>query len=258
MIETLAAVEKVNLPLALLPHHVAIIMDGNGRWAQARGLPRTAGHKAGVEALRSTINAAIENNIAVLTVFAFSSENWSRPRHEVQFLLDLIANILQTEINKLHAENIRIQIIGECSRFSQRIQTLVKQAEQLTANNTGLKLIVAANYGGQWDITQAVQKIATRVLANELKIQDITANEVNNVLSLADVGPPDFFIRTSGELRLSNFLLWQLAYTELYFTDVLWPDFSREDFILALQSYGQRQRRYGRTNTQAASTQKRA
>ena len=253
--KTETAQEEAIPPQALRPHHIAIIMDGNGRWAEARSLPRTAGHKSGVEALRRAVSTAVEFNIPVLTVFAFSSENWSRPRHEVQFLLDLIATVLQREVDRLHKENIRIRIIGDRARFSPRLQTLINEAECTTANNTGLQLVVAANYGGHWDITSAMQKIATRVLAKELKVEDITDNEVNNALCLADVGAPDLLIRTSGEQRISNFLLWQLAYSELYFTDVLWPDFTRQDFIDALQVYALRQRRYGLT---AEQTSKRA
>lgn len=233
------------------PQHIAIIMDGNGRWAEARGLPRTAGHKAGVESLRRTVSLCVELNIPILTVFAFSSENWARPRHEVQFLLDLIATVLQREVKRLDKENVRIRIIGDCSRFSSRLQELIHQAQATTAKNTGLQLIVAANYGGQWDITQAAQKIAAKVANEELALEDITESEVNNALCLSDLLPPDLLIRTSGEKRLSNFLLWQLAYSELYFTDVLWPDFSRKDFFEALSEYTMRQRRFGLTGKQS-------
>jgi len=262
MTETLPAMAMEELPEAHLaddipallqrPHHVAIIMDGNGRWAQARGLPRTAGHKAGVEALRRTVSTCVELQIPVLTVFAFSSENWARPRHEVQFLLDLIASLLQHEVERLHKENICIRIIGDRTRFSSRLQKLIFDAEQLTEKNTGLRLIIAANYGGHWDITQAVQKIAARVAAQELSVADINDNEVNNALCLADVAPPDLFIRTSGEKRISNFLLWQLAYSELYFTEVMWPDFSKKDFIMALREFALRQRRFGLIGTKNA------
>lgn len=238
-----------------LPHHVAIIMDGNGRWATQRGLPRTAGHKAGVETLRAIVAASVELHIPVLTVFAFSSENWSRPRHEVQFLLDLISFVLQREIDNLHKENIKIRIIGDRDRFSPRLQKLIADAEQLTKNNTGLQFNVAVNYGGHWDITQATKRIAEKVLTQQLALTDINEQLMQNELCLAEVEPPDFLIRTSGEKRISNFLLWQLAYTELYFTDVLWPDFSKENLMQALQEYALRHRRFGSTTAETTTEQ---
>ena len=234
-----------DIPLEQRPQHIAIIMDGNGRWAQSRGLPRTAGHSAGVSALRNTVQACVELRIPTLTVFAFSSENWSRPLQEVQFLLSLISKVLLREVGKLHEENIRVRIIGDKARFSQRIQTLIQRAEQLTENNTGLQLNIAANYGGRWDITEAAKRLAQQVLAKEISPEAITEELLEKNLCLADGVAPDLLIRTSGEQRISNFLLWQLSYAELYFTDKCWPEFNAEEFSKALESYAQRERRWG-------------
>ena len=246
----------INAPdLSQRPQHIAIIMDGNGRWAQTRGLPRTAGHKAGVTALRHVVTACVELNIPILTVFAFSSENWSRPVQEVQFLLSLFARFLQREIQRLYDENIRLRVIGDCSRFSPRLQALIHRAETLTANNTGLVLNIAANYGGRWDMLRATQRIAQQVLNQELNISEITEQEIEKHLCLSELPHPDLFIRTSGEERMSNFLLWQLAYSELYFTETYWPDFNKAELMLALCSYANRQRRFGLTADQLFAEQ---
>lgn len=241
--------------LSQRPQHIAIIMDGNGRWAQTRGLPRTAGHRAGVSALRHTVTACVELNIPTLTIFAFSSENWSRPVQEVQFLLSLFTRFLQREIQRLYDENIRVRVIGDCSRFSERLQALIHRAENLTASNTGLQLNIAANYGGHWDMVKAARSIAEQVLENKLTVDQISEQEIEKHLCLADISHPDLFIRTSGEQRISNFLLWQLAYAELYFTNTYWPDFNRAELIAALKEYATRQRRFGLTGAQIFSQQ---
>jgi undecaprenyl diphosphate synthase len=229
-----------------VPRHIAIIMDGNGRWAKRRLMPRVAGHRKGVEALRGVIRACAERGVAHLTVFAFSSENWRRPQEEVTLLMELFMRALENEVARLHENNIRFRLIGDLSSFSERIQTLIRDAETLTCNNTRLTFTVAANYGGRWDVVQAVKK---------LMAAGVTADDMNEVvlaqqLSMADAPEPDLFIRTGGEKRISNFLLWQLAYTELYFTDTLWPDFNARALDAAIASYRTRERRFGRTSEQ--------
>ena len=233
-----------------LPHHVAIIMDGNGRWAERQGSPRFMGHKAGVEAVRGVVRACTEKGIGVLTLFAFSSENWRRPEKEVGLLMDLFVMALQREVEKLHAKGIRIRFIGERDAFSVKLRKLMTRAEELTRGNPGLKLNIAANYGGRWDITQATRRLAQRVAEGSLEASAIDETMLAAELSLSDLPEPDLFIRTGGEQRVSNFLLWQLAYTELYFTDVLWPDFDGEALDQALESYAGRQRRFGLTGKQ--------
>lgn len=233
-----------------LPQHVAIIMDGNGRWAEKRGLPRFAGHKTGVETVRGIIQACIEKKIRVLTLFAFSSENWRRPKKEVGLLMELFLTALQREVRKLHENEVRLQIIGDKSAFDTRLQAHIEKAEQLTKDNQSLILNIAANYGGKWDITQAVKVLAQQVEAGELAAADVDEQQIANHLSLQQVDDPDLFIRTGGEQRISNFLIWQLAYSELYFTDTLWPDFDRNEFDKALASYAGRQRRFGHTGEQ--------
>ena len=229
-----------------LPKHVAIIMDGNGRWAKKRLLPRIAGHKAGVKSARMAVQVCAENNIAALTLFAFSSENWNRPRKEVDLLMDLFINALREEAHAIHENNIRMQIIGDRSAFTDKLQSRIEEVETLTASNTGMTLSIAANYGGRWDITQAVKKIvAAGINANE-----ITPSLIEEQLSLSDLPAPDLFIRSGGEHRISNFLLWQTAYTELYFTDTLWPEFTEQDFMDAFCDYAGRQRRFGKTAEQ--------
>lgn len=233
--------------VAEVPRHVAIIMDGNGRWARKRFMPRVAGHGRGVETVRTIIRACIGRGIEYLTLFAFSSENWRRPADEVSFLMQLFLRSLQKEIARLHQNNIRFRVIGDLSAFDQALVDLIREAETLTAGNTALTLTVAANYGGRWDILQAVN----RVLAREPgRCAPISEDELSAELAM-NYGPePDLFIRTGGEKRISNFLLWQLAYSELYFTDTLWPDFDEEAFDLALRSYQSRERRFGRTSDQ--------
>lgn len=241
----IALVAKTNIP-----KHVAIIMDGNGRWAQKRGSPRIAGHKAGVETVRSIIQACAEKGIEVLTLFAFSSENWRRPEKEVSLLMTLFLTALQREVKKLNRNGVRLKIVGDVSAFNNKIQEQIKKSEELTKDNKTLVLNIAANYGGQWDITQAVKSLAEQVESGTLKSEDITSDLISENLSMSDLPEPDLFIRTGGEQRISNFLIWQLAYSELYFTDTLWPDFDREAFELALDSFSGRQRRFGHTGEQ--------
>jgi len=233
-----------------IPRHVAIIMDGNGRWAQKRGSPRIAGHKAGVETVRSVITTCVEKGIEVVTLFAFSSENWRRPEKEVTLLMGLFLMALQREVKKLHKNGVRLKIVGDVSAFDEKIQKNIIKAEELTKDNKSLVLNIAANYGGQWDITQAVKSLALKVEAGELKADDITSDLISQNLSMSDLPEPDLFIRTGGEQRISNFLIWQLAYSELYFTDTLWPDFDRPAFEIALKSFAGRQRRFGHTGEQ--------
>ena len=237
------------------PRHVAIIMDGNGRWASRRRLPRFAGHKAGVETVKEVVRACGEKGIEVLTLFAFSSENWRRPQEEVGLLMGLFMTALDQQVRKLHEHNIRLRIIGDRSAFSRTLQQRIEAAEALTGSNSGLNLVIAANYGGRWDVTQATRTIATRVRAGELDPDQVSSALLQSLLSLSDLPEPDLFIRTGGEKRVSNFLLWHLAYTELYFTDTLWPDFDRQAFDSALASFAMRQRRFGRTGDQVAKVQ---
>jgi undecaprenyl diphosphate synthase len=227
------------------PRHIAIIMDGNNRWAKAHGLPGVAGHRAGVKSVRAIVEACGEENIQVLTLFAFSSENWQRPPLEVRALMDLFLNLLQREVKKLHASNVRLVIIGDRARFSDTIQENILKAEKITENNTGLVLVIAANYGGQWDIVQATQRIAQRVADKEITPAEINQEMLQANISLGELPPVDLCIRTSGEQRISNFLLWQIAYAELYFTPLYWPDFRAEQLKIAIDDYSQRQRRFG-------------
>jgi len=228
------------------PDHIAIIMDGNNRWAKSRGLPTKAGHRRGAEIARDIAYACVNRNISYLTLFAFSSENWMRPTQEVQGLMALFLSVLRRhEIKQLHKDNVRLKFIGKRSDFSQKLQDGMAEAEQLTAGNTGTTVIVAADYGGRWDIAQAAQTAATRVAAGELDPEAIDVDLINSLTSLADYPDPDLCIRTGGEHRISNFLLWQFAYTELYFSECFWPDFDDEQFDLALQDYASRKRRYG-------------
>ena len=237
------------------PRHVAIIMDGNGRWASRRRLPRFAGHKAGVETVKGVVRACGEKGIEVLTLFAFSSENWRRPQDEVGLLMGLFMTALGQQVRKLHEHNIRLRIIGDRSAFGGTLQRRIEAAETLTGSNSGLNLVIAANYGGRWDLVQATRAIATRVHAGELHPDQVSAALLQSLLSLSELPEPDLFIRTGGEKRVSNFLLWHLAYTELYFTDTLWPDFDRQAFDAALASFATRQRRFGRTGDQVATVE---
>ncbi len=233
-----------------IPVHVAVIMDGNGRWAKSRGLPRVAGHRKGVERVRDMVSACAEKGVKYLTLFAFSSENWRRPVQEVQLLKELFLSALDNEIRKLHKNNVRFRVIGDTERFGEKITTRIRQSETLTQKNTALTLTIAANYGGRWDIAQACAELARRAVRGEVDPDTITEKSLEPFLSLTGVPEPDLFIRTGGEQRISNFLLWQLAYTEMYFTPVLWPDFDRAQFEQALVSYAGRQRRFGLTGEQ--------
>jgi undecaprenyl diphosphate synthase len=233
-----------------LPRHIAIIMDGNGRWAKKRLLPRHAGHQAGVETVRRVVGFCAKQHIEVLTLFAFSSENWQRPKQEVSRLMELFMTALQKEIENLHENQVRLRIIGDRQAFSEPLQQQMAKAEELTKHNTGLILVVAANYGGRWDMLQAVKSLASQVEQNRLTSQEINEELLEQQLCLADLPKPDLFIRTSGEKRISNFLLWQLAYTEMFFTDTLWPDFDKDTFMQALEFFASRQRRFGRTGEQ--------
>ena len=233
-----------------IPQHIAIIMDGNGRWATNKGQSRTFGHKAGVGALKKTIESCVSKNVNVLTVFAFSSENWQRPRKEVDVLMALFASTLDSQVKKLHKNNICLKVIGDTTAFSAPLQKRIIKAQTLTENNTGLKLIIAANYGGKWDIQQAAKAMLDASHLQQLDQKQYTDLNINDFLSTAGIVEPDLFIRTGGDHRISNFLLWQLAYCELYFTDVLWPDFDESEFDLAIQDFSNRQRRFGKTGEQ--------
>lgn len=229
-------------------------MDGNGRWATARGLPRHAGHKAGIEAVRACVERCRALSIEALTIFAFSSENWLRPGDEVAQLMTLFVEALDREIAELHANGVRLRFIGERGRLAVRLQSRIAAAEAQTAGNGGLALQVAVSYGGRWDIVKAVQKLAARCAAGELRPQDLAEAHVAAALELAGIPDPDLFIRTGGERRISNFLLWNLAYTELFFTDLNWPDFDAAALDAALEFYAHRERRFGRTAEQARSS----
>ena len=233
-----------------LPRHIAIIMDGNGRWANRRHLPRFAGHKAGVEAVRNIVRDCAKRKIEALTLFAFSSENWRRPQKEVSLLMDLLMTSLQREVSKLHENNVRLKVIGDRKAFSKKLQKQIETAEYLTRDNEGLALVVAVNYGGRWDIIQAVRKLVTGVKEGRIDPAQIDEDMLASYLELHDLPEPDLFIRTGGEERISNFLLWHLAYSELYFTEVLWPDFDVDAFRDALISFTKRQRRFGQTGEQ--------
>ncbi|HCW98279.1 MULTISPECIES: (2E,6E)-farnesyl-diphosphate-specific ditrans,polycis-undecaprenyl-diphosphate synthase [Pantoea] len=227
------------------PRHVAIIMDGNGRWAKNQGKLRISGHKAGVKAVRRSVSFAVSNNLEALTLYAFSSENWSRPAQEVTALMELFVWALDSEVKSLHKHNVRLRIIGDVSRFSNRIQERIRRAEELTQQNSGLTLNIAANYGGRWDIIQGVKKLAEQVQEGLLRPDQITEENLSAHLCMQGLAPVDLVIRTGGEHRISNFLLWQIAYAEFYFTDVLWPDFDEHVFEGALNAFSLRERRYG-------------
>ncbi|MFY0700326.1 MAG: isoprenyl transferase [Bermanella sp.] len=233
-----------------IPRHVAIVMDGNNRWAKRRHLPGVAGHKAGVKAVKIAIEQAARLEVEVLTLFAFSSENWQRPEQEVNALMQLFLNALQKEVKKLHEHNIRLTIMGDVTGFSPILQEHIASAQELTKDNTGLKLVVAANYGGRWDIAHAAQNIAKDVLSGKLSADTITPEVFAGYTCLNDFPEPDLCIRTGGELRISNFMLWQFAYTELVFSDALWPDFDETNFWSAIEEYNSRTRRFGRTDEQ--------
>lgn len=227
------------------PEHVAVIMDGNGRWANAQGLSRISGHKRGADAVKALIKGCIDHEIPYLSIFAFSSENWNRPESEVNALMELLGNALETQVKKLNENGVRLNLLGDLSRFSERIQTLAASAQESTSENTTLVFNVAINYGGRWDITQASKRLAKKVLEGDLSVDEITEDAINNELSTSGMPDPDLFIRTSGEYRISNFLLWQAAYSEFYFTDMLWPDFDEQAFTDALIKFTNRDRRFG-------------
>lgn len=230
-----------------VPRHIAVIMDGNGRWAKKRFLPRVAGHVKGVELVREAVRSCLERGIQYLTLFAFSSENWRRPQEEVSLLMQLFVKALEQEVEKLDRNGVRLHVVGDLSRFDPKLQALITQAEQRTADNTRLDLTIAANYGGRWDIMQAVNRMAAALPDKAAAWEEA---DIEPFLSMHYAPEPDLFIRTGGEQRVSNFLLWQLAYTEFFFTPTLWPDFNSEEFDKAIQSYQQRERRFGRTSEQ--------
>ncbi len=227
------------------PKHIAVIMDGNGRWAKKRFLPRIAGYPKGVDAARNIVRMCIEHKIKALSLFAFSSENWHRPPSEITVLMNLLLKLLIEEVDDLHKNQIKLKIIGDIDILSLELQTAINAAVNLTSNNYGLQLNIAINYGGRWDLAQAIRKIASKIKQSDCKLDDINENFISSHLSLGDLPDPDLFIRTSGEQRISNFFLWQTAYTELFFTDTLWPDFSAIDFKQALDFYSSRTRRFG-------------
>jgi len=231
-----------------IPKHVAIIMDGNGRWAQKRHLPRLAGHLKGVDAVRSCVRSCVERGIGYLTLFAFSSENWRRPKEEVSYLMRLFNLALEREVARMQENNIRLRVVGDLSAFDEVLQKKIIKAQALTELNTALTLTIAANYGGRWDILQAVRKIL--VEHPGINPHEVTEQLLTSYMVMANYPEPDLFIRTGGEQRISNFLLWQLAYTELYFTDTPWPDFGPRQLEEAITSYQQRERRFGRTSAQ--------
>lgn len=234
----------------ILPRHLAIVMDGNGRWANKRHLPRAAGHKAGVSSTRKIVENCVKDKIEALTIFAFSSENWNRPEAEVSSLMSLFVSTITAEVKKLNKKNVCVRFIGERTRFSEKLQKSINDSEQLTKNNTGLQLNIAANYGGRWDVVNACKLLLSDLKNNNRNIDDIDEEVFNSYTSLSELPAPDLFIRTGGEQRISNFLIWQLAYSELYFVDTLWPDFSDEGYTAALSWYAGRQRRFGKTGQQ--------
>ncbi|WP_158781745.1 (2E,6E)-farnesyl-diphosphate-specific ditrans,polycis-undecaprenyl-diphosphate synthase [Pantoea sp. BAV 3049] len=227
------------------PRHVAIIMDGNGRWAKNQGKLRISGHKAGVKSVRRAVSFAVSNKLDALTLYAFSSENWNRPPQEVMALMELFVWALDSEVKSLHKHNVRLRIIGDIGRFNARLQERIRRAEELTQQNDGLTLNIAANYGGRWDIIHGVRKIARQVQEGLIRPDQIEEETLGQHLCLNELAPVDLVIRTGGEHRISNFLLWQVAYAEFFFTDVLWPDFDEQVFEGALNAFAQRERRFG-------------
>lgn len=234
------------------PQHVAIIMDGNGRWAQSRGLPRLAGHKQGAEAVERVVRAAAERGVKVLTLFAFSTENWKRPEEEVSGLMGLLRLYLRSKTAEMHKNNVRLQIIGDRSRLSQDIIASINSAEELTKNNTGITVLMALNYSGRWDIENATRQIARKIAIGELTAEDVTQQVISDHLTTASYPDPDLIIRTSGEHRVSNFLLWQSAYAEYVFTETHWPDFDASKLNEALDKFTSRDRRFGAIRVQAS------
>ena len=241
---------------ARVPRHLAVIMDGNGRWAERRRRPRAIGHRAGARAVNNCVDFCIEQGIGALTLFAFSSENWGRPEDEVGALMKLFLNALEREVDELHRRGVRIRFIGQRERFGDAIRARMDAAEATTRNNTALQLSIAASYGGRWDIVDAARSLAQDVAAGRLRPEDIDERAMAARVALADLPPPDLFIRTGGDVRVSNFLLWQLAYTELWFTETLWPDVDAATLRQALGDFAMRERRFGLTGAQAASLQR--
>lgn len=233
-----------------IPGHIAIVMDGNGRWAKNRNRPRTMGHQAGLKALRAVIEYCAELGVGTLTVFAFSSENWNRPAGEVSRLMEIFLRALDKETKELHENGICLRFIGDKTAFKSNIQTKMSEAEALTGNNTQMVVNIAVNYGGRWDITQAAKRMADAIAQGKLSVDDVGEPEFSRFLALSDSNDPDLFIRTGGEMRISNFLLWQSAYTEFFFTPVLWPDFDKHTIDEAIDAYQSRERRFGRTSDQ--------
>ncbi|NTS77089.1 di-trans,poly-cis-decaprenylcistransferase [Catenovulum sp. SM1970] len=253
----MSSLEKLaEIPQSDLPGHIAVIMDGNGRWAQAQGKPRAFGHKAGVESVRNAVRFCRQHNVQALTVFAFSSENWKRPEQEVSLLMELFMLVLSKEVKNLHKNNVKLQIIGDISAFSERLQKQIIKAQELTKDNTGLVFNVAANYGGRWDISQAAAKLAEQVKAGELNPEQITEEKLHQMTCLSELPDLDLLIRTGGEHRISNFLLWQVAYAELFFAEEYWPDFDEECFARASLCFANRNRRYGLTGEQIEQQKK--
>jgi undecaprenyl diphosphate synthase len=234
-----------------VPRHIAVIMDGNGRWAAKRALPRPAGHGMGVKSVKAIVENCARRRVEVLTLFAFSSENWKRPREEVSMLMGRFLEALDDEVDELHGNSIRIRFIGNLPQLSTALRERMVKAEQLTARNTGLTLVIAVAYGGRWDLGQAAQLLARRCVAGEMSVESVDENTLGAVVALNDLPDPDLLIRTGGEQRISNFLLWNLAYTELYFCDTLWPDFGAQELDEAIAHFGRRQRRFGLTPAQA-------
>ena len=243
---TLYPSAELDTGVSAIPDHIAIIMDGNNRWAKKRFLPGAAGHRAGAKLLRPIAEACVDHGVTNLTVFAFSTENWHRPSGEVSVLMDLMRYVMKNDINDLHAKGVRLRIIGDRSRFAPDICAMMVQCENLTKDNTELNMSVAVNFGGRWDITMAAKALAQRVERGELSSADINEEMLASHLSLSEVGEPDLLIRTGGDHRVSNFLLWDLAYTEMYFTDLFWPEFDADQLRIAIDGYAVRQRRFGR------------
>ncbi len=241
------------LDVAVVPGHVAIVMDGNGRWARARHRPRSFGHNAGRKAVREVVEACLREGVQVLTLFAFSSENWQRPQDEVGALMGLFVRALDKEVEELHGHGVRLRFIGDLAAFEEPLRRRMRAAMTRTAGNDALQVNVAVSYGGRWDIVQATRQVAAEVARGELRVEQIDEARLGQGMSLAGLPPLDLFIRTGGERRLSNFLLWQVAYTELYFTDTLWPDFDQVCLREAIEDYACRERRYGRTSKQVAT-----
>ncbi len=229
-----------------LPRHIAIVMDGNGRWAKSRKLPRIAGHEAGSKSVQRVIEACLERKIETLSLFAFSCENWARPKKEVDFLMKQFYKMLDNEKNKMLKNGVRLKIIGDTTQFNEPLQKKIAEVEKLTQNNSKLQLIIAANYSGKWDIVNTAKKLAHAIAEKKITAEEISENLFNQYISTTLYPEPDLFIRTSGEMRISNYMLWQLAYTELYFTETLWPDFDEAALDLALKCFAQRERRFGK------------